>query len=64
MFYGPQINAIQDTMWGYMYAGYALHGEDVLQERTGNKALDTLNDLRVQYEHIMPEVRNLQLSSY
>ena len=60
----PQINAIQDTMWGYMYAGYALHGEDVLQERTGNKALDALNDLRVQYEHIMPEVRNLQLSSY
>ena len=45
----PQINKIQDTMWGFMYAGYAIHGEDVLSERTGNKALDAYNDARVMF---------------
>ena len=45
----PQINAIQDTMWGFMFAGYALKGEDVLAERTGNKARDMYGDARVMF---------------
>ena len=45
----PQINAIQDTMWGFMFAGYALKGEDVLAERTGNKARDMYGDAKVMF---------------
>lgn len=45
----PQINAIQDTMWGFMFAGYALKGDDVLAERTGNKALDLYGDAKVMF---------------
>lgn len=50
----PQINAIQDTMWGFMFAGYALKGEDVLQERTGNKVQDMYNDAQVMFGRIEP----------
>jgi len=45
----PQINAIQDTMWGFMFAGYALKGEDVLADRTSNKARDMYGDARVMF---------------
>jgi hypothetical protein len=45
----PQINKIQDTLWGFMFAGYAIHGEDVLAERTGNKAKDMYGDIQVMF---------------
>ena len=45
----PQINKIQDTMWGFMYAGYAIHGEDVLAERTSNQAKDMYGDIQVMF---------------
>jgi hypothetical protein len=36
-------------MWGFMFAGYALKGEDVLAERTGNKARDMYGDAKVMF---------------
>jgi hypothetical protein len=43
------VNAIQDTMWAYTYAGYALYGEDVLDERTKDRVKDAYSDLKVQF---------------
>ncbi len=51
----PQINQLQDTMWGFVYAGYALHGEDVLAERTESKYKDMLGDLKVKYQSTFQE---------
>lgn len=55
------VNAVQDTMWGYMYAGYALHGEDVLDERTKNKAVDAYGDLKVQFDSLLNPMTEMQV---
>jgi hypothetical protein len=55
------VNAIQDTMWGYMYAGYALRGEDVLAERTSDRAQDAYGDLKVQFEGLLNPIQEMQI---
>ena len=55
------VNTIQDTMWGYMYAGYALRGEDVLAERTSDRAQDAYGDLKVQFEGLLNPIQEMQI---
>ena len=60
--YMPDINKIQDTMWGYMYAGFALRGEDVLDERTKDAASDAYGDLKVQFQsNLNPMIESVKM---
>tara|TARA_R110002051_G_scaffold121624_1_gene194753 strand:- start:22 stop:2496 length:2475 start_codon:yes stop_codon:yes gene_type:complete len=55
------VNAIQDTMWAYTYAGYALHGEDVLDERTKDKVWDAYSDLKVQFDNTINPLKEMRI---
>jgi len=53
------VNAIQDTMWAYTYAGYALHGEDVLDERTKDRVKDAYSDLKVKFDSSLNPLKEM-----
>ena len=55
------VNAIQDTMWAYTYAGYALHGEDVLDERTKDRVKDAYKDIKVQFAGAINPLKEMRI---